>query len=242
MRRVLIVLTSHGQLGSSGLPTGVGLQTFAAPYYVLTDAGVEVVVTSVRGGEPPIDPLSFGEGVETVALQRLTADTVAMELFRHSRPLSSVSAEDYDGLFIAGGHGGMWDLADNATVAKLLAAALDAGKPVAAVCHGVAALCAPHPATRVPLVESRKVTALTTREELELGRENAVPFLLEQRLVRLGAVFEEAPAFTSHVVSDGLLITGQNMRSADQASRALLVALAAQPAAESRGAAEDVTH
>ncbi|MFJ9900506.1 type 1 glutamine amidotransferase domain-containing protein [Streptomyces sp. NPDC091280] len=203
----------------------MGLQTFAAPYYVLTEAGVEVVVASVRGGEPPIDPLSFGEGVETVALQRLTGDAVAMGLFRDSRPLSAVSAEDYDGLFVAGGHGGMWDLADNARVATFVAAALDAGKPVVAVCHGVAALCGLHPATGRPLVEGRKVTALTTREEIELGRAAVVPFLLEERLVGLGAVFEEAPAFTSHVVADGPLITGQNMRSADQASRSLLAAI-----------------
>ncbi|WP_370615162.1 type 1 glutamine amidotransferase domain-containing protein [Mumia sp. Pv 4-285] len=227
MARVLIVVTSHRQLGSSRLPTGVGLQTFAAPYYVLTEAGVEVAVASVQGGEPPIDPLSFGEGVETVALERLTHDTMAMAMFRDPRPLSTLSADEYDGLFFAGGHGGMWDLPDNPTVATLIAAALDAGTPVAAVCHGVAALCGRHPRTGHPLVQGRKVTALTTQEEVELGREGLVPFLLEERLVELGAVFDEAPVFTSHVVTDGSLITGQNMRSADHASRSLLAALAA---------------
>ena len=231
MPRVLIVVTSHAQLGSSAIPTGVGLQTFAAPYYVLTEAGVDVVVASVAGGEPPTDPLSFGEGVETAALQRLIADDVTLAAVRGSRPLSTTDSDVVDGLFFAGGHGGMWDLPANPAVARLIAGALDAGKPVAAVCHGVAALCGRHPDTGRSFVEGKNVTGLTTREETELERQELVPFLLQERLVELGAQFAEAPMFTSHVVIDGPLITGQNMRSADQASRLLLVELAARPTA-----------
>ncbi|MDP4505042.1 type 1 glutamine amidotransferase domain-containing protein [Nonomuraea turcica] len=228
MSQVLVILTSHGQLGSTGQATGVGLQTFASPYYALKEAGVEVVVASPLGGDPPVDPLSFGEGVETVALRRLNEDVDARALLRASLPLRNAASTDYDGLFFAGGHGGMWDFPDDLVVGGLIAAALNAGKPVVAVCHGVAALCGTDPVSGRPLVEGRRVTALTNQEEAALERDALVPFLLQDRLMKLGAEFDEAAKFTSHVVVHGSLITGQNMRSADEASRAFLAALASR--------------
>ncbi|HUR05097.1 MAG TPA: type 1 glutamine amidotransferase domain-containing protein, partial [Nonomuraea sp.] len=141
MSQVLVILTSHGQLGSTGQATGVGLQTFASPYYALKEAGVEVVVASPLGGDPPVDPLSFGEGVETVALRRLNEDVDARALLRASLPLRKAARIDYDGLFFAGGHGGMWDFPDDPVIGGLIAAAMNAGKPVAAVCHGPWVLC-----------------------------------------------------------------------------------------------------
>lgn len=225
MTRVLSVMTSHGDLGSTALSTGVGLQTFASSYYRLSEAGVDVEVASPLGGEPPVDPLSFGDGVETAALRRLNADDQALGLFRDTKPLAAVDAADYDGFFFVGGHGGMWDFPDNTLMATLLTEALHTGKAIAAVCHGVAALCNIDPGSGRSLVERRAVTALTNREEAALERDRIVPFLLQDRLTALGARFEEASEFTSHVVVDGRLITGQNMRSADETSRALLAAL-----------------
>ncbi|WP_167454629.1 type 1 glutamine amidotransferase domain-containing protein [Micromonospora arborensis] len=225
MPRVLLVLTSHGQLGSTGIATGVGLQTFASPYYLLTEAGIDVQVASPMGGQPPVDPLSFGDGVETAALRRLSADKEAQSLLEHTMALPAVDSERYDGLFFTGGHGGMWDLPENESAGHLISAALSADKPVVAVCHGVAALCSPDPVTGHAPVKGRRVTGLSNREEVLLGRHQSVPFLLQDRLTSLGAVFEEAAEFSSHVVVDNQLITGQNMRSADQASRALLAVL-----------------
>jgi putative intracellular protease/amidase len=122
--RVLLVLTSHGQLGSTGIATGVGLQTFASPYYLLAEAGIEVDVASPMGGQPPVDPLSFGDGVETAALRRLAADREAQSLLEHTMALAAVDSERYDGLFFAGGHGGMWDLPEDEIVGHLIGAAL----------------------------------------------------------------------------------------------------------------------
>ncbi|MGI9824452.1 type 1 glutamine amidotransferase domain-containing protein [Agromyces sp. Marseille-Q5079] len=195
---------------------------------LLTEAGIEVVVASAGGGEPPVDPLSFGEGVEDSRTETFEVDDVAMALFRDSHALTTLASDAFDGLFFAGGHGGMWDLPDSPTVATLIASTLDAGKSLAAVCHGVAALCGRHPHTGRPFVEGRRVTALRTSEEIDLGREEVVPFLLQERLVWLGAEFDEAPVFTPHVVTDGSLITGQNMRSADHASRSFLAELASR--------------
>ncbi|MGC4747958.1 type 1 glutamine amidotransferase domain-containing protein [Micromonospora sp. DT201] len=225
MLRVLLVLTSHGQLGRTGIATGVGLQTFASPYYLLTEAGIEVQVASPMGGQPPVDPLSFGDGVETAALRRLSADREAQSLLEHTMPLTAVDSERFDGLFFAGGHGGMWDLPENESAGRLISTALNANKPVVAVCHGVAALCSPDPVTGHTSVKGRRVTGLSNREEVLLGRHQSVPFLLQDRLTSLGAAFEEAAEFSSHVVVDKQLITGQNMRSADQASRTLIAAL-----------------
>ncbi len=223
--RVLLVLTSHGQLGSTGIATGVGLQTFASPYYLLAEAGIEVDVASPIGGQPPVDPLSFGDDVETAALRRLIADTEARGRLEHTMTLGAVDSKLYDGLFFAGGHGGMWDLPEDEAVGHLIGAALSTDKPVVAVCHGVAALCSPDPLTGHPSAKGRRVTGLSNREEVLLGRHRSVPFLLQDRLTSLGAAFEEAPEFSSHVVVDHQLITGQNMRSADQATRALIAVL-----------------
>jgi putative intracellular protease/amidase len=165
-------------------------------------------------------------GVETAALRRLAADREALSLLEHTMTLPTVDSERYDGLFFAGGHGGMWDLPEDEIVGRLIGAALTTDKTVVvAVCHGVAALCSPDPLTGHPSVKGRRVTGLSNREEVLLGRHRSVPFLLQDRLTSLQAAFEEAAEFSSHVVVDNQLITGQNMRSADQASRTLIAAL-----------------
>lgn len=220
--RVLIVSTSHASLGQTGLPTGLGLETLAGPYYRFLQAGAAVVVASPLGGTPPIDPLSVGEETSTDETRRFESDGVARALFENSQPLGSIGVEDQDAVFFAGGHGGMWDFAGNPEVARLIGRSLSRGKPVAAICHGPAAFCGVMDESGKPIVEGRKVTSLSNSEERVLGRDKSVPFLLEDRLRSLGGAYEAGPDFKSFVVKDGTLITGQNMRSAKAAAEALL--------------------
>jgi putative intracellular protease/amidase len=220
--RVLIVVTSHASLGGAGA-TGVGLQTVAAPWYVLADAGVSVAIGSPQGGTPPVDPLTFGDGVETAALARFDADPGAARIFESSLRIDQVEARELDAVFFAGGHGGMWDFPESAAIQDLVLTVLDSGGYVAAVCQGVAALCG---SSARDVLAGRTVTGLTNAEEKLLERDEDVPFHLQDRLVDLGATFAEADAFTPHAVVDGQVITGQNMRSADATAHALLDSLA----------------
>ncbi|MEV0648873.1 type 1 glutamine amidotransferase domain-containing protein [Phytomonospora sp. NPDC050363] len=222
MPDVLVVVTSHDRLGDAG-STGVGLQTVSAALYALADAGATVSIASPLGGRPPVDPLTFGEGVETESLTRYLDDPAAVELFESSLPLPEAAEREFDGVYFAGGHGGMWDFPADPVIDYLIASVLDSGGYAAAVCHGVAALCGDR-----GVLKGRRVTGLTNKEELLLGRDRAVPFLLQDRLAELGGTFVEAGEFTSHVVVDGQVITGQNMRSADATAHALLEALAAK--------------
>lgn len=219
MTRVLIVVTSHSRLGDTVEPTGVGLQTVAAALYPLIEADVSVTIASPQGGRPPVDPLTFGEGVETAPLTRFLADDEAVQLFDSSLPLDDVSAGDFDAVFFAGGHGGMWDFPGNPQIQDLTGSIVKAGGYVVAVCHGVAALCDDHNRS---ILAGLRVTGLTNQEESLLERDRVVPFLLQERIIRSGGIFVEADPFTPHVVEDDQLITGQNMRSTDLVVRALL--------------------
>ena len=228
MTRVLIVVTSHSWLGDDPESTGVGLQTVAAAWYSLIEADVDVVIASPRGGRPPIDPLTFGEEVETAPLTRFLTDDEAVQLFNSSLPLDDVAAGDFDAVFFAGGHGGMWDFPGNPQVQNLIRSIVEAGGYVAAVCHGVAALCDDHDHS---ILAGRRVTGLTTQKESLLERDEVVPFLIQDRILHSGGIFVEADPFAPHVVEDGQLITGQNMRSTDLVVRALLDRLSLRQAA-----------
>ncbi|MVA72101.1 type 1 glutamine amidotransferase domain-containing protein [Agrobacterium vitis] len=220
--KILIVSTSHGSLGQTGLPTGLGLETLAGPYYRFLEAGAEVVIASLLGGTPPIDPLSVGEETSTEETHRFSGDVAALAHFENSALLETVHAEDLDALFFAGGHGGMWDFADNTDVATLIGRCLSLGKPVAAICHGPAAFCGVIDASGRHIIEGSRITGLSNSEEIALGRDHTVPFLLEDRLKSLGGDYQAGPDFKSFVVRDRLLITGQNMRSAKAVAEALL--------------------
>lgn len=216
------MLTSHGTLGKTGLPTGVGLQTVVGPYYLFRDVGFGVDIASLAGGSPPIDPLSLGDDVVTSSMLRFEDDAAAQRKLSESMALREIDQANYEAMFFAGGHGGMWDFPDNLTVGKIVASALRAGKPLAAVCHGVAALCSADPDTGEALARGRRLTGLSNQEEHDLGRDDAVPFLLEDRLTSAGAGYVRAAPFATNVVADGRLVTGQNMRSADAAAQQLL--------------------
>lgn len=219
--KILMVLTSHDQLGNTGKPTGFWLEEFAAPYYVFKDAGAEITVASPKGGQPPIDPKSDEPGNQTEAMERFKNDPAAQEVLANTVKLRDVRADDYDTVFYPGGHGPMWDLADDPTSIALIEAVYNAGKPVAAVCHAPAVL---HRVTHEgqPIVKGKRVTGFTNTEEEAVQLTNVVPFLVEDELKRLGGRYEKAGDWESFVIVDGRLITGQNPASSTAAAQELL--------------------
>jgi len=220
-----MVLTSHDQLGDTGKKTGFWLEEFAAPYYVLKDAGHAITLASPKGGQPPLDPKSDAEDAQTDATRRFKADTAAQAELAATRVLGEIKADDFAGVFYPGGHGPMWDLAEDADSIALIEATLAAGKPVALVCHAPAALKNVHAADGAPLVKGKRVTGFTNGEEEGVGLTKIVPFLLEDVLKQQGGDYSKGADFAPHVVHDGLLITGQNPASSAPAAEALLEAL-----------------
>lgn len=224
--RILIVLTSHQQLGDTGQDTGFWLEELASPYYVFVDAGAEVTLASIQGGAPPIDPKSGQPDSETDSTRRFRSDPVAQQKLRNTVSIGTVKADDYDALFLPGGHGTMWDFPDNTALTNLIEAFDGQAKTVAAVCHAPAALVNVNSTAGAPLVKGKRITAFTDSEERTVQLEQVVPFLLESRLRELDAQFEGAADFAAFVQQDGNLITGQNPASSGPAAAAVLKALA----------------
>ncbi|MBS0560874.1 MAG: type 1 glutamine amidotransferase domain-containing protein [Proteobacteria bacterium] len=223
--KILLVLTSHDILGSTGRKTGFWLEEFAAPYYVFLDAGVDLTLASPKGGQPPIDPKSDLPESQTAAMARFKRDPAAQSALAHTVKLQDMRAEDFDAIFYSGGHGPMWDLVDNPQSIALIEAFYNSGKPVAAVCHAPAVL------HRVmyqgaPIVKGKRVTGFANSEEEEVQLAHVVPFLVEDELKRLGGIFEKAPNWRSFAITDGRLITGQNPASSTAGAQALLKLLA----------------
>lgn len=222
--KILMVLTSHDRLGDTGHPTGFWLEEFASPYYVLLDAGVELTLASPKGGQPPVDPKSQAADAQTAATRRFETDPAARAALAATVPLSSVDAADFDAVFYPGGHGPLWDLAEDADSIALIERAVGMGKPVAAVCHAPAVLRHVRDTTGQPLVSGKRVTGFSNTEEAAVGLTDVVPFLVEEMLRANGGDYRRAGDWTSHVESDGLLITGQNPASSDATAEALLTA------------------
>ena len=228
---LLMVLTSHDQLGDTGKKTGFWLEEFAAPFYVLKDAGHAITLASPKGGQPPLDPKSDAPDAQTDATRRFKADPAAQADLAATKVLGEIEATAYDGVFYPGGHGPMWDLAEDAHSIALIQATLAAGKPVALVCHAPAALKNVQAENRAPLVKGKRVTGFTNGEEDAVGLTQVVPFLLEDLLKEHGGDYSKGADFAPHVVRDGLLITGQNPASSAPAAEALLKALTTEMAA-----------
>ena len=219
--KILIVVTSHDKLGNTGRKTGFWLEEFAAPYYVFTDAGASVTVASPKGGQPPIDPKSDDPNNQTPAQTRIKADKAALAVLANTVRLDSVSADDFDTVFYSGGHGPMWDLAEDPVSIKLLETFYDSGKPIALVCHAPGVLRhVKH--NGEPLVKGKRVTGFTNEEEEEVHLTHVVPFLVEDELKKLGAHFEKKPNWESFAIIDGRLVTGQNPASSTAGAKALL--------------------
>ena len=224
--KILMVLTSHDRLGSTGRKTGFWLEEFAAPYFVFKDAGVQLTLASPKGGQPPIDPKSDLPENQTDAMERFKKDLDAQKALSQTVKLADVKSEDFDTIFYVGGHGPMWDLTDNPESIALIESFYNSGKPVAAVCHSPAVF---HRVTYngEPLVKGKRVTGFTNGEEEAVQLTHVVPFLVEDELKRVGALFEKAPDWPSHAVIDGRLVTGQNPASSTAAAKALLSLFAA---------------
>ena len=224
-KKILMVLTSHSALGNTGKKTGFWLEEFAAPYYVFLDSGVEITLASPLGGQPPLDPSSDAADAQTDATRRFKADAVAQKALAHTQPLAEVSSGDFDAVFYPGGHGPLWDLAEDDTSIALIEQMLAAGKPVAAVCHAPAVLHHTKTPGGEPVVRGKNVTGFTNTEEAAAGLTHIVPFLVEDMLKGHGAHYSKAADWQPYVQVDGLLITGQNPASSEPAAHALLTKL-----------------
>jgi putative intracellular protease/amidase len=223
-----MVLTSHDRLGDTGQPTGFWLEEFAAPYYVLKDAGAEITIASPKGGAPPVDPKSDDPKAQTPAMQRFREDPGAQRALANTVKLSTVSADDYDAVFYPGGHGPLWDLADDPNSIALIERLYAEGKPVAAVCHGPAVLRQAKAPDGTPLVKGKRVTGFTNSEEAAVGLTDVVPFLVEDALKANGGKYSKGADWADYAVVDGNLITGQNPASSESTARALLKQLEAR--------------
>jgi putative intracellular protease/amidase len=228
--KIVMVLTSHDVLGKTGRKTGFWLEEFAAPYYVFRDAGVELTLASPKGGQPPIDPKSDLPENQTPAMARFKQDPSAQKALANTVKLATVRSGDYDTVFYSGGHGPMWDLAESPESIALIESFYNSGKPIAFVCHAPGVL---HKVKYKgePLVKGKHVTGFTNGEEEEVQLTTVVPFLVENELLRLGAIFEKVRNWEPFAVVDGRLITGQNPASSTTTAQTLLRYLSAAAAA-----------
>ncbi len=224
--KILMVLTSHDRLGNTGRKTGFWLEELAAPYYAFKDAGAQITLASPKGGNPPLDPKSNEPDFQTEHTHRFEADAAATAQLAATVRLDSISAADYDAVFYPGGHGPLWDLAEDENSIRLIENFLAANKHVALVCHAPGVLRHVTTPEGKPLVAGRKVTGFTNSEEEAVGLTDVVPFLVEDELIAKGGIYSKGPDWSSYVVSDGLLITGQNPTSSAATAEQLLKQLA----------------
>ena len=220
-KKVLFVLTSHDELGNTGLKTGFWSEELAAPYYTLTDKGIEITLSSPKGGQPPIDPKSEDPTFQTDTTRRMDKDTVLLNKLKHTIPLAEVKMEDYDAVFYPGGHGPLWDLAESATSQKLIVDFYTANKPVGFVCHALGVL-KDVKIDGAYLVNGKNVTGFTNTEEEAVQLTNVVPFLVEDMLVKNGGIYTKIEDWNPYAVVDGLLVTGQNPASSEKVAEELL--------------------
>lgn len=220
--KVLMVLTSHNKLGDTGKPTGFWLEEFAAPYYVFKDAGANVVLASPLGGQPPLDPVSDQPEAQTADTDRFRQDSAAQQALANTLKLETVDSSKYDAVFYPGGHGPLWDLAEDKHSIALIENLYASGKPVGAVCHAPGVLRHVKNADGTPLVAGKRVTGFTNSEEQAVGLTDVVPFLVEDQLKQLGAQFERTDDWGVLSLTDGHLVTGQNPASSAAAAKDLL--------------------
>jgi putative intracellular protease/amidase len=222
---ILMILTSHDKLGQTGKKTGFWLEEFAAPYYVLSDAGAHITLASPKGGQPPLDPVSDAPDAQTDDTRRFKADAAARAALGSTVKLASVDLNAFDAVFYPGGHGPLWDLAEDPTSIHLIEYFAASGRPIAAVCHAPAVFHHAKAADGKLFVSGRNVTGFANTEEAAAGLSDVVPFLVEDMLIANGGIYSKGADWASHVVVDGNLVTGQNPASSKAAAEALLKVL-----------------
>ena len=220
--KIVMVLTSHSELGNTGKKTGFWIEEFAAPYYVFLDSGASITVASPKGGQPPIDPSSDTPENQTPAVIRFKADKNLQKILSETHLLSTISSNDYDAIFYPGGHGPLWDLTNDADSINLIGQFWNSKKPIAAVCHAPSVLLNVKDDAGTYLVKGKKITGFTNSEEAAVGLTEVVPFLLENELKAKGGIYSKKEDWASYVVKDGMLITGQNPASSEAAAKELL--------------------
>ncbi len=220
--KILIILTSHDQLGNTGKKTGFWLEEFVAPYYILADAGATITLASPNGGQPPLDPKSDEPDSQTEATKRFKKDSITQDFLANTVKLSDISPSDYDAVFYPGGHGPMWDLAEDSDSIALIEAMYDSGKIIAAVCHAPAVLRHAKTPNGSPIVNGKSVTCFSNSEEGAVGLIDVVPFLLEDQLKEKGANYLKTDDWQAYAITDGNLITGQNPASSVLVAKAIL--------------------
>ncbi len=224
--KILMVLTSHDKLGDTGKKTGFWLEEFAAPYYVFKDAGAEITLASPKGGQPPLDPASDADDAQTDDTRRFKADAEAQSHLAATRTLADVTENGFDAIFYPGGHGPLWDLAEDKDSKRLIEAFAAADRPIGAVCHALAVFRHTLATNGKPLVSGRRVTGFTNTEEEGVGLTKIVPFLVEDMLKANGGKYEKGADWANFVLRDGKLVTGQNPASSAEAAKAILALLA----------------
>jgi len=227
-KKILMVLTSHSELGNTGNKTGFWIEEFAAPYYIFKDAGVEITLASPAGGQPPIDPNSATEDFQSDSTRRFEKDSDAQLQLKNTKVLATLNETDYDAVFYPGGHGPLWDLTDNSDSISLIEAFLAANKPVAAVCHATAALLNVKTSGGQFMVKGKVISGFTNSEEEAVQLTDVVPFLLEDELVKRGAEYQKGADWAAFAVQDGLIISGQNPASSELVAEKLMKQLATQ--------------
>lgn len=220
--KILMVLTSHDELGTTGKKTGFWLEEFAAPYYVFKDSGIDITLASPKGGQPPLDPNSAVKDFQTVATARFMADKEAQTALANTVKLSEISPSEYDALFYPGGHGPLWDLAEDKSSIAMIETMYSQGKPVSAVCHGPGVFRHVRSPDGSPLVQGKCVTGFSNSEECAVGLTDVVPFLVEDELKKLGGTYSKSADWQAYSVVDGTLITGQNPASSVAVAQAVL--------------------
>jgi putative intracellular protease/amidase len=220
--KILMVLTSHSELGNTGKKTGFWIEEFAAPYYTFKEAGAVITIASPKGGQPPIDPSSDTPDNQTPATIKFKADTDLQKALSNTQKLSAVSANDFDGIFYPGGHGPLWDLTNDTDSIKLIQDFWGSKKPVAAVCHAPAVLLNVMDEKDEPLLKNKNVTGFSNSEEEAVQLTKVVPFLLQDELKKKGGIYSNKENWAVYTVTDGLLITGQNPASSNAAAKELI--------------------
>ncbi len=222
MKKILFVLTSHDQLGDTGKKTGFWIEEFAAPYYLLKDKGVDITLASPKGGQPPIDPSSEASESQTPATERFNGDKETQDLLSKTLKLDAVNQSDYDAVFYPGGHGPLWDLAEDAQSIALIESFYNNNKPISAVCHAPAVFRHTKNTDGTPLVQGKKVTGFSNSEEEAVQLTNVVPFLVENMLQENGGTYSKGDDWSPYALEDGLIITGQNPASSVLVAELLL--------------------